>query len=109
MYVVLPQFIVTALSALIFAIFAPHQSVLGGGHGGGGTLQPPPATESGGDEGDLVPILRLALRAVAEQVEDWDAVGMVFRVGGISAAVSCYICWRMTMERSRGGARGRGR
>ena len=34
LFIVIPQFIVTGVSSIIFAIFDPDQSVLHGGHGG---------------------------------------------------------------------------
>ncbi|GJN89623.1 hypothetical protein Rhopal_002610-T1 [Rhodotorula paludigena] len=122
-YLVLPQFLVTALSSIIFALFAPHHSVLG-------HHAPPknPANSTMSPLGDLAEedeVRSLAVRAVRvvggaigeaflarRQEQDdvldeatpgaaggWDALGMIFRIGGISAAFSAYICFRMWRDR----------
>lgn len=73
----IPQFFVTAISALIFAIFAPNHS-LPVGHGGGGAGLP--SNETIVDE--ITDLVKLALRQVEDVVveaEGWDALGMIFR------------------------------
>lgn len=106
-YLVLPQFLVTALSSIIFALFAPHHSVLG-------HHAPPknPANSTTSPLGDLaeedevrslaVRVVRvvggtigeafLARRQEQEDVLDeatpgaaggWDALGMIFRCDSV--------------------------
>ncbi|KWU47353.1 hypothetical protein RHOSPDRAFT_6124, partial [Rhodotorula sp. JG-1b] len=129
-FLVLPQFLVTGLASIIFAIFAPQHSVLG--HP---AAVPPAASDpsASGSEATLASIEeyatddldkrgRLVLRGLAafgrafvehkrQEVKDdpdaltpggaagWDALGMIFRIGGVSAAVSAWICYKMWRER----------
>ncbi|BGP15080.1 hypothetical protein JCM10213_002775 [Rhodosporidiobolus nylandii] len=132
-YLVLPQFLVTALSSIIFALFAPHHSVISAGaHHGAGVASPkdssnstlPSSSTSGdaGDDEDELRTARLAVRALARVGEammrrqdegetvpgeggGWDALGLIFRIGGVSACVSTYICFRMWRDRQRAQAR----
>lgn len=107
-YLVLPQFLVTALSSIIFAFLAPHHSVL--------SAHPAPATPAAVNVTSAAPaglsgeavleiVTDLARRAAEAAVGDasaargWDALGMIFRIGGVSALVSAWICWKMTRER----------
>ncbi|GAA5987039.1 hypothetical protein JCM10908_001002 [Rhodotorula pacifica] len=141
-FLVLPQFLVTGLASIIFAIFAPHHSVLG--HHTAVPAPPSTAPPSGSDSllasieeyaQDDLERRHLILRGLAafgrafvehkrqeagtDQDEltpggaaGWDALGMIFRIGGISAAVSAWICYRMWREkvsadrRARAAARG---
>ncbi|GAA5961763.1 hypothetical protein JCM21900_000753 [Sporobolomyces salmonicolor] len=110
-YLVLPQFLVTALSSIIFAFFAPHHSVLG-------PHAPPPASAtSAANSTTLLEEARwrraaavatglgtLATRqdeAIEGSGGGWDALGLIFRIGGVSAAVSTYICYKMWRDRER--------
>ncbi|EGU12923.1 hypothetical protein RTG_00964 [Rhodotorula toruloides ATCC 204091] len=135
-FLVLPQFLVTALSSIIFAILAPHHSVLPAHHT---TIAPPntnlttaanpSSTIASIDDIDAVgtnEFASLAVRAVAavgrafverrqEAGEDlppggqagWDAIGLIFRIGGISAAFSTYICFQMWRDKVRAEKRAR--
>lgn len=88
-YLVLPQLIVTGLSSIIFAIFAPEHSVL---------VPPvvlPPSTATAGV---LKEAIELVARQQIEATKSWDALGLIFRIGGVSAAVSTWLCWRMMRE-----------
>ncbi|GAA5916357.1 hypothetical protein JCM8208_005313, partial [Rhodotorula glutinis] len=143
-YLVLPQFLVTALSSIIFALLAPHHSVLGhhtpahhsassdtglvGGVGGSNDEE-----DGFGDLGEsdarrrnlVVRAVRVVGGAIGEafaakvQRQDegdgevelppggeagWDALGLIFRVGGVAAACSAYICfaiWRESLQAER--------
>ncbi|GAA5855584.1 hypothetical protein JCM9279_002989 [Rhodotorula babjevae] len=138
-YLVLPQFLVTALSSIIFALLAPHHSVLGhhtpahhsassdtGLVGGVGDEQDGFVDLGEGEFGDDGRRRNLVVRAVRvvggaigeafaakvrrQEVGDgevelppggeagWDALGLIFRVGGVAAACSAYICFRMWRE-----------
>ncbi|BGP23963.1 hypothetical protein JCM10295v2_002864 [Rhodotorula toruloides] len=135
-FLVLPQFLVTALSSIIFAILAPHHSVLPTHHT---TIAPPNTnlattvsaleTVTSIDDIDGVgtnEFASLAVRAFAavgrafvEQRQDagedlppgsqagWDALGLIFRIGGISAAFSTYICFQMWRDKVRAEKRAR--
>ncbi|SCV70975.1 BQ2448_3737 [Microbotryum intermedium] len=121
-YVVMPQFLVTALSSIIFALFAPHQPII---HHGGSTTHPiipaDPATASSEDpltdQGELgehlirrvvsttlshfVPLLTRASDETStggdQFVErQYDPLGMIFQFGGFMALISAYLAWKMT-------------
>ncbi|GAA5866002.1 hypothetical protein JCM3774_005554 [Rhodotorula dairenensis] len=131
-FLVLPQFLVTGLASIIFALFAPNHSVLG--HHPAAAVTPPSTGLDGPLSGsdstlsasleeyaadDLDKARHLALRGLAafgrvfierrgQEPEDgptpggaagWDALGMIFRIGGISAAVSAWICYKMWREK----------
>ncbi|WWC90419.1 uncharacterized protein L201_005354 [Kwoniella dendrophila CBS 6074] len=104
-FLVLPQFVVTFLSAIIFYLMEPEKG-LPAHHPQ--TIIPIPvngtdiATETVGDE-----ILKRYISSRAEGMVEGgspDAVGLIFRIGGISAAIGGYICWRL----SRNWAKGKG-
>lgn len=69
-----PQFIVTGLSSIIFAVLAPHHNVLAGSHA--------LTTEAVKDSTSAL-LDGVDIRAVAQEVvtaaQDWDALGMIFR------------------------------
>ncbi|GAA5822156.1 hypothetical protein JCM11251_004876 [Rhodosporidiobolus azoricus] len=147
-FLVLPQFLVSAISSLIFALLAPHHSVIGhaGSHSGAGVKTPHPglslnstlsAAAGGADEAafgasldrlgagedDEYRSARMVVRALArvgeafvavrrQETEEggaddsgegggWDALGLIFRLGGVSALFSTYIAYRMWRDRQR--------
>ncbi|GAA6037771.1 hypothetical protein JCM8097_005026 [Rhodosporidiobolus ruineniae] len=153
-FLVLPQLLVTGLSSIIFALLAPHHSVLGSGsHASSGVSHPKtplgpssnsttplaPAGEAEAyaqdvDQEDYRVVLvrgvgRLALRGLARFGEamverrqerggageegpagasgGWDALGLIFRLGGISAIFSTYVCFRLWRDRQRAAERSR--
>ncbi|GAA6010028.1 hypothetical protein JCM11491_005835 [Sporobolomyces phaffii] len=108
-YIVLPQFLVTALSSIIFAILDPGKSVLGS-HG----LPPPPTTTTSSPPAldSRVPnslpalatfVARCFVRTRRAQVEadesgvsrGYSSLSLIFQIGGIAALVSAYICFRL--------------
>lgn len=120
-YLVLPQFLVTALSSIIFAILAPNHSVIHTPAHSPATPAPPPpppvnlSTVLNDRLGDYV---RLAIRselnrdgqgnssmsALSSSGNDdggWDALGLVFRIGGIAAFWSAWVCFRMARDLAR--------
>ncbi|GAA5878440.1 hypothetical protein JCM8547_006582 [Rhodosporidiobolus lusitaniae] len=138
-FLVLPQFLVTGLSSIIFALLAPHHSVVGAGahHGAGVTLlkgsanstsslastagsdSAPSFTEGDADEYRAARVVVRALAGVGEAMmgkrqegpagsgAGWDALGLIFRIGGISAIFSTYIAFRMWREKQRAAERQR--
>ncbi|GAA5953409.1 hypothetical protein JCM3765_005030 [Sporobolomyces pararoseus] len=110
-YLVLPQFLVTALSSIIFAILDPGKSVLGA-HA--------PTTSTSSDEVTAADrskrfvtesVQLLVERAVDETGSDGgksqkgsSALSLIFQIGGISALVSMVICfrfWRASVKDNR--------
>ncbi|KDE07787.1 hypothetical protein MVLG_01886 [Microbotryum lychnidis-dioicae p1A1 Lamole] len=122
-YVVMPQFLVTALSSIIFALFAPHQPII---HHGGSTTHPiipadpgtvspdDPLSGEGGELGErlirravwatlnhLVPLLTRASDETPTGDDpplerQYDPLGMIFQFGGFMALISAYLAWKMT-------------
>ncbi|KAJ3855784.1 major facilitator superfamily domain-containing protein [Lentinula lateritia] len=101
-FVVVPQFLVTGLSAIIFALVDPAKSVLHGSHPGG-TLGPAlNHTTPGGaiprymvrddTEDELEMIQELQASATS------NSVVYIFRVGGVSALIAFVLCWRLARE-----------
>ncbi|KAF8604825.1 hypothetical protein BDV93DRAFT_471300 [Ceratobasidium sp. AG-I] len=82
--VVLPQFLVTGLSAILFALLEPQRSVLHGNHNA--TI--PPGTNI---------TLPLATREEESDASS-DSIGLIFRIGGVSAAVASLLAWRLARE-----------
>ncbi|OCF35755.1 solute carrier family 45, member 1/2/4 [Kwoniella heveanensis BCC8398] len=123
-FLVLPQFVVTFLSSIIFYVMEP--APLPAHHPGPGTgvipvhpnatdLSAAPAatdpteglegivevaTEVGGE------IVRRLLKGRAEGMAGEggspDAVGLIFRIGGVSAAIGGYLCYRLARNWARG-------
>ncbi|KAL1760739.1 major facilitator superfamily domain-containing protein [Schizophyllum commune] len=100
LFIVIPQFIVTGVSSIIFAIFDPDQSVLHGGHGGI-PMHNSTTTEDGSDaaaSGDL------AFRALAYRAEEENngggsnSVVYIFRLAGFSAVIAAVLCWRLARD-----------
>ncbi|KAG8713879.1 hypothetical protein FRC11_010655 [Ceratobasidium sp. 423] len=70
--VVLPQFLVTGLSAILFALLEPHRSVLHGKHPG----NVPPGTNI------TLPLNNLEVREEEADASS-DSIGLIFRIGGM--------------------------
>jgi len=106
-FLVLPQFIVTILSAIIFHIMEPDSAVtpkhpgttipiVGNMTGIDGVV--------GGSESEVVGrfVARLAVREGMVEASSSDAVGVIFRIGGVSAAIGAFICMRLARAWRRG-------
>ncbi|OCF75727.1 solute carrier family 45, member 1/2/4 [Kwoniella mangroviensis CBS 8886] len=113
-FLVLPQFVVTFLSSIIFYLMEPEKG-LPAHHPHttipltGNVTDPSAVTE--GLEGVVAGlgeevVKRLIVGRAEGMVEGGspDAVGLIFRIGGMSAAIGGWICWRL----SRNWARGKG-
>ncbi|KAH7871070.1 uncharacterized protein C8R40DRAFT_1055634 [Lentinula edodes] len=101
-FVVIPQFLVTGLSSIIFALVDPTKSVLHGSHPGG-TLGPAlNHTTLGG----AIPryIVRDDTEDELEMIQELQAsatsnsIVYIFRVGGVSALIAFILCWRLARE-----------
>ncbi|KAL1677143.1 major facilitator superfamily domain-containing protein [Schizophyllum commune] len=102
LFIVIPQFIVTGVSSIIFAIFDPDQSVLHGGHGGI-PMHNSTTTDDGADV-DAAASGDLAFRALAYRAEEEDdgggsnSVVYIFRLAGFSAVIAAVLCWRLARD-----------
>ncbi|KAI0037009.1 hypothetical protein K488DRAFT_75578 [Vararia minispora EC-137] len=96
MFVVIPQFLVTGLASIIFAILEPTRSVV---HHGGPVHAPATTTIDGGasadDAGDVVVALLRRDDGVAVAPRGPNAVAIIFRLGGLAAVVAFIVCWRL--------------
>jgi len=89
-FVVIPQFLVTGLSSILFAIFEPDKSVIH--HGSAHAI---------GNSTSTV-VHDTAISLIREAGDDngqrFDSIGFIFRIGGVSAGIACVICWRLARE-----------
>ncbi|KIJ37094.1 hypothetical protein M422DRAFT_69504 [Sphaerobolus stellatus SS14] len=100
-FIVIPQFIITGLSSIIFAIMDPARSVLDSdGHH--------PALPGGvpgvSANGTVANAMADGLQPRAEgevTMRNVDSVAVIFRIGGLSAAVACVLAVRLGRELKR--------
>lgn len=96
LFIVVPQFLVTGLSSIIFAIFDPQKSVLHGHYPGNAI----PADDTIATSGDV-------MRQILDRDEDPsvktgpNSIAIIFRLGGVAAAVAFVLCWRLAKELKR--------
>ncbi|KAG2131037.1 major facilitator superfamily domain-containing protein [Suillus clintonianus] len=96
MFIVVPQFLVTGLSSIIFAIFDPQKSVLHGHHPGNAI----PVNGTIATSGD-------AMRQILHRDDDLsvnsgpNSIAIIFRLGGVAAVVAFVLCWRLARELKR--------
>ncbi|KAH9034741.1 MFS general substrate transporter [Lactarius pseudohatsudake] len=97
-FVVIPQFLVTGMTSLIFAMLEPHKSVLHGDHPG----KTPPSLNTTGitttttDNNTLV----LSRQEVGTNGPPTgpNSVAIIFRIGGIWAIIAFVLSWRLAKE-----------
>ncbi|WVQ68534.1 uncharacterized protein L199_006742 [Kwoniella botswanensis] len=111
-FLVLPQFVVTFLSSIIFYLMEPEKGLPA--HHPHTTIPltgnvTAPSTITEGLEGVVVGlgeemVKRLIVGRAEGMVEGGspDAVGLIFRIGGVSAAIGGWICWRLSRDWARG-------
>ncbi|KAG5653717.1 hypothetical protein H0H81_011122 [Sphagnurus paluster] len=93
-FVVIPQFLVTGISAVVFAIFDPTSS----SEASSNTL-PPTATSNGTELVSLmVKDLTKDAAEAAERGGQSNSVVYIFRFGGIAALVAFILCWRLARD-----------
>ncbi|KAH9077749.1 MFS general substrate transporter [Lactarius deliciosus] len=97
-FIVIPQFLVTGMTSLIFAMLEPHKSVLHGDHPG----KTPPSLNTTGvtttttDNNTLV-LLRQEVGANGPPTGP-NSVAIIFRIGGIWAIIAFVLSWRLAKE-----------
>ncbi|KAG9313671.1 hypothetical protein JVU11DRAFT_6016 [Chiua virens] len=95
MFIVVPQFLVTGLASIIFAIFDPEKSVL---HGHASTTEQPGdgmATPASQDAARLFP------RSDDSAKASPNSIAIIFRLGGVAAAVALILSYRLAKELKR--------
>ncbi|EJD35081.1 MFS general substrate transporter [Auricularia subglabra TFB-10046 SS5] len=88
-FVVVPQFLVSGLSSLIFAFFEPEKTT------------PHPGVADvpiKGVNGTLPKAAALFRRDPEFAQSGSDALGLIFRIGGVSAIFAGVLCWRLAKE-----------
>jgi len=106
-FIVIPQFLVTGLSAIIFAIFDPqkpllpdHRAPIAPGPSLNGTMSSAHAVVARG-KGVVESLL---LENSVQGKDDWnnsshpDSVVYIFRIGGVAACLAFLLCWRLARE-----------
>lgn len=84
-FVVIPQFLVNGLSALVFALLSPHRLAV---------------------HADAADVLGTGMNATVSTVggldptpvRDVDSIGVILRIGGVSALAACYFAWKLARE-----------
>ncbi|GAA5882172.1 hypothetical protein JCM16303_002262 [Sporobolomyces ruberrimus] len=99
-YLVLPQFLVTALSSIIFAILDPGKSVLGSHAPASSSSSDTPSSRIKRAVADGVRYVLIEREEAGDEGEGKDGKGynslsLIFQIGGIAALVSTFICFRM--------------
>ncbi|KAG8871456.1 hypothetical protein FRB98_000773, partial [Tulasnella sp. 332] len=91
-FVVIPQFLVTGLSSILFALLEPEHSVLDQGHAGhpaAGNIPSKNVTDIAAAAAMAAPKFLLTREAPVEaEATGADSIGIIFRVGGVSAAIA---------------------
>ncbi|THH09710.1 hypothetical protein EW145_g1817 [Phellinidium pouzarii] len=114
LFIVIPQFISTGFTSVIFALFDPGKSVRHGHNPGIGL--PGPANGSGAGNGsvefganaDMSTTADASLFLSARDGDDGGAphgvnsVAVIFRFGGVAAMLAFVLCWRLSRELRRG-------
>ncbi|KAF4603016.1 hypothetical protein EYR38_003421 [Pleurotus pulmonarius] len=90
-FIVIPQFLVTGLSSILFAIFDPQKSVLHGAHPGNIGNSTVAAVDTRDFTSQLFP-------REPEIQGGSNSVVYIFRIGGLSAAIAFVLCWRLARE-----------
>ncbi|WVQ72696.1 hypothetical protein IAR50_002256 [Cryptococcus sp. DSM 104548] len=102
-FLVLPQFIVTLLSAVIFWLMEPDRTLPAHHPGAVPVTNTTALVEAEDVVGQAIKRgLDIWKREIEPEVSSPDAVGLIFRIGGISAAVGGWICWRMARDWKKG-------
>jgi solute carrier family 45 protein 1/2/4 len=108
LFCVIPQFIVTALAAAIFALVEPGAPALDVYKPG---VVPPAsnfsvtANPGNSSQEEAVQLGRLAaqmFKREVQEVQGGSSIGLIFRVGGVAAAVAGVLAWKLARELSMG-------
>ncbi|KAJ4480223.1 major facilitator superfamily domain-containing protein [Lentinula aciculospora] len=113
-FIVMPQFLVTGLSSIIFALVDPQKSVIHGVHSGGTlgvalnhtavVMNNTTARVSSAISGGAIFMLRDDTEDEVAMIQDLqtsatsNSIVYIFRIGGISALIAFILCWRLARE-----------
>jgi len=102
-FIVIPQFLVTGLSSIIFAIFEPGKSVLHGHSPGNTSPKSGNLTTLGIEDNNNMSNV-IPLRRLGDNVDvsgGPNSVAIIFRLGGVAAAVAFILCCRLSRDMRR--------
>ncbi|KAF8307893.1 hypothetical protein DL93DRAFT_2171488 [Clavulina sp. PMI_390] len=83
-FVVIPQFLVTGLSAVVFAIADSAAPIS------------PHVPGSRNSENKPVLLRRIAAQGSTSTNDGFDSIGFMFRLGGLCAGIAAMLCWRLS-------------
>jgi len=95
-FIVVPQFLVTGMTSLIFAILEPQKSVLHGNHPG--KVPPSLNTTSTTTTNNGTPVSPRQELGFTGPPSGPNSVAIIFRIGGIWAIVAFVMTWRLAKE-----------
>ncbi|KAL4076685.1 major facilitator superfamily domain-containing protein [Scleroderma yunnanense] len=98
-FIVIPQFLVTGLSSLIFALLDPKKSVLHGHHPG--STLPAGAPGNGTVSASLSIGVHFSARDEDGETNGPNAIAVIFWLGGIASAVAFMLTCRLAREQTR--------
>ncbi|KAG7095537.1 hypothetical protein E1B28_006275 [Marasmius oreades] len=107
-FIVIPQFLVTGISSVIFALIDPSKSVLHGKHPGT-SHRAVDTTEFTSVTTQLSRLLSIRnetsdQEAILEELVELEAAAKsnsviyIFRIGGVAAFIAFILCWRLSRE-----------
>ncbi|KAF8653633.1 hypothetical protein AX16_003785 [Volvariella volvacea WC 439] len=95
-FIVIPQFLVTGISSIMFALLDPNKSVLPAHNASGAASIPSNITDV--SEEDVQPVVIARAFEGGDNPADSNAIVYIFRLGGIAAAIAFILCWRLARE-----------
>jgi len=99
-FIVVPQFLVTAMTAIIFAILEPHRSVLHGDHPG----KTPPSlnttipSSTNNSSSAVAAAPRQEAEINARPPSGPNSIAIILRIGGVWAMIAFVLSWRLAKE-----------
>ncbi|KAI5121605.1 hypothetical protein M0805_009476 [Coniferiporia weirii] len=109
LFIVIPQFISTGLTSLVFALFDPGKSVRPGhspGIGvpgiGNGTIAVGDVNANANVTDAVASLLFYARDDEGGDAHSVNSVAVIFRFGGVAAMIAFVLCWRLARELKRG-------
>ncbi|KAI0301333.1 hypothetical protein BC826DRAFT_1090061 [Russula brevipes] len=99
-FIVVPQFLVTAMTAIIFAILEPHRSVLHGDHPG----KTPPSlnttipSSANNSSSAVAAAPRQEAEINARPPSGPNSIAIILRIGGVWAMIAFVLSWRLAKE-----------
>jgi len=95
-FVVIPQFIMSGLSSVVFAVFEPNKSILHGDHAGKIMVVNETSTTV---SSQIAASTFLRRQGDSVDVKEGpNSISIIFQLGGIAAVIAFVLCWRLVRE-----------